>query len=123
MDAPYVAPHSLNVISKGNKLNKWKTSFFVCFAAFLVTAALLIYNTIDRGVSYTYLEQSYNEQQQANKVLGNLIVKGGQHYTQKDFLYLLRLEYPNELIVEEGNKIKMGWNTFVFKNNKLDAAQ
>ena len=104
-------------------MNKWKVSFFICFAAFLAAAALLLYKTIDSGISYTYLEQSYNEQQQANKVLGNLVVKGGQQYAQKDFLHLLRLEYPDELIVEDGNKIKIGWNTFVFENNKLEAAQ
>jgi len=103
-------------------LSKWKISFFVCLIIFAATFVLLIYNTIDLGVSYTYLEQSYDEQLQANKVLGNLIVKGSQQYTQKDFLHLLRLEYPDEFIVEEGNKIKMGWNVFTFKNNKLEAA-
>ena len=104
-------------------MNKWKISFFICLAAFLTVAVLLIYNTIDLGVSYTYLEQSHNEQLQANKVLGNLIVKGGSQYTQKDFLHLLRLEHPDEFIVEESNKIKMGWNVFVFKDNKLISAQ
>jgi hypothetical protein len=46
-------------------------------------------------------------------------VKGGQEYGQKDFLHLLRLTYPKEFIVEEGNKIIMGSNTFVFENDKL----
>jgi hypothetical protein len=103
----------------GHNLNKWKISFFVCLVAFIATCVLLIYNTIDLGVSYTYLEQSYDEKSQANEVLGNLIVKGGKEYSQQDFLYLLRKEYPKELIVEDGNIIKIGWNMFVFKDGKL----
>ena len=102
-----------------HNLNKWKVSFFVCLIAFSATCVLLIYNTIDVGISYTYLEQSNDEILHANKVLGNLIVKGGKEYSQKDFLYILRQEYPKELIVEEGNKIIMGWNVFVFRDDKL----
>lgn len=98
-------------------------AFFVCLAVFVGTSVSLIYNTIDLGVSYAYLEQTYDEQLQANKVLSNLIVRGGQQYTQKDFLHLLRLEYPDEFIVEQGNKITMGWNVFIFNNDKLEVVQ
>ena len=100
-------------------MNKWKAAFFATLTLLITSITLLGYATLDTGISYTYLEASYNEQVQANQVLGNLIVKGGQEYGQKDFLHLLRLTYPKEFIVEEGNKIIMGSNTFVFENDKL----
>ena len=104
-------------------MNKWKAAFFATLALLLTSITLLGYATLDTGISYTYLEVSYNEQVQANQVLGNLIVKGGQEYSQKDFLHLLRLNYPKEFIVEEGNKIIMGSNTFAFENDKLAYAR
>ena len=100
-------------------MNKWKISFFVCLFLLVISSTILIYNTIDLGISYTYLEVSYDDQIEANKVLGNLIVQGGKEYTQKDLLHLLRLEYPDAFIVEEEQKILMGPNSFEFENNKL----
>jgi len=100
-------------------LNKWKLAFFVCLTLLIISSTVFIYNTIDLGISYTYLEVSYDDQVEANKVLGNLILRGGEDYTQKDFLHLLRLEYPEEFIVEENQKILMGSNSFEFEHNKL----
>jgi len=77
----------------------------------------------DQAISYSYLDTSYEDQVKSNAVLGNLIVKGSKSYNQKDFLFLLRQAYPNEFIVEEGNKITMGFNVFEFENNQLVKAQ
>ncbi len=104
-------------------MNKWKVSFFVCFGSLVVVILLSAYLLIDQGVSYGYLNSSYEEKTNANSVLGNLIVKGSKSYNQKDFLFLLRQAYPKEFIVEEGNKISMGFNVFEFENNQLVKAQ
>ncbi|MHB8131666.1 MAG: Imm58 family immunity protein [Mobilitalea sp.] len=100
-------------------MNKWKIAFFCCLVLFIASSAFFIYSVIDQGVSYTYLKVSYDEQVEANKVLGNLIVKGGQKYSQKDILYLLRQEYPKAFIVEEKNTISIGANKFEFEKDRL----
>jgi len=100
-------------------VNKWKVAFFFSFILFLISSFLLVFLALDNGTSYTYLKVSLDEQVSSNKVLGNLIVKGGQEYTQKDLLHLLRLEYPKEFIVEEGDIIKMNANSFEFHQGKL----
>jgi len=89
----------------------------------MASLLLSLFLLIDNGTSYTYLQTSYEEQVAANKVLGKLIVKAGSGYTQKDILYLLRQEYPDELIVEENGKIVMGPNSFEFKNGQLIKAK
>jgi hypothetical protein len=103
----------------GSIVNKWKIAFFTSLIVSIFTVVFALLVVLDNGISYTYLEVSYNDQLKANEVLGNIIVRGGEQYTQSDFLHLLRQAYPDELIVEEGNSIKMGFNTFEFKDNKL----
>ena len=100
-------------------MNKWKVAFFFSFFLFLTSSILLVFLALDNGTSYTYLQISLDDQVNSNKVLGNLIVQGGQEYTQKDLLHLLRLEYPKEFIVEDGNIIKMNSNSFEFHKDKL----
>ena len=104
-------------------MNKWKVAFFLSLPITLVVALFALFVLIDNGTSYTYLEVSYNDELQANKVLGNLIVKGAQDYNQQDFLHLLRQEYPDAFIVEERDLIKLGPNRFEFTNNKLSKAR
>lgn len=104
-------------------MNKWKVSFFICLALWVVTCVGAFYVLFDQAVSYSYLNTSYEDRVKANSVLGNLIVKGSSSYSQTDFLFLLRQAYPKELIVEEGNTISMGFNVFEFENNKLVKAQ
>jgi len=105
------------------KMNKWKWAFFVCLSVLVLSGLFFIYSAIDQGVSYTYLEVSYDYQVAANKVLGNLIVQGGKEYSQKDFLHLLRQAYPKEFIVEKENMIIMGHNQFKFENDRLVSAK
>lgn len=78
-----------------------------------------VFGTLDEGISYTYLKVSYDDQVKANEVLGKLIVKGGQNYSQKDILHILRQEYPEGFIVEEGSTISMGQNYFEFDHDRL----
>lgn len=104
-------------------MNKWKVSFFVCLGLWAVTLLGSAYVLFYQAISYSYLSTSYKDKVEANSVLGNLIVKGGKSYNQKDFLFLLRQEYPKEFIVEEGNKISMGFNVFEFENNQLVKAR
>lgn len=100
-------------------MNRWKVLFFLCLPLLCITSLVTLFLLLDNGTAYTYLEVSYIDQLQANEVLGNLVVKGGQEYTQKDFLHLLRQEYPSEFIVEEGDIVKMGASSFEFQNNRL----
>jgi len=100
-------------------MNKWKIAFFCCLVLFIASIVFFIYSIIDQGISYTYLKVSYDEQVEANKVLGNLVVRGGQKYSQKDILYLLRQEYPKAFIVEEKNTIRIGSNEFEFEKDRL----
>ncbi len=104
-------------------MNKWKIAFFVCIPITILSLLFSIYVLVDNGVSYAYLEVSYNDQLRANEVLGNLVVRGGREYTQKYFLHLLRQAYPEELIVEDGAAIQMGSNVFDFHNNTLIKAR
>ena len=104
-------------------MNKWKIAFFVCLPLTVLSLLFSFYVVIDNGVSYTYLEVSYNDQVRANEVLGDLIVRGGQQYSQKDFLHLLRQAYPEGFIVEEGAVIKMASNVFEFQDDKLIKAR
>jgi hypothetical protein len=104
-------------------MKNWKISFFVCLAVWVLTLFAAFYILLDQAISYSYLSTSYQDKVKANSVLGNLIVKGSKSYNQKDFLFLLRQAYPNEFIVEEGNKISMGFNVFEFENNQLVKAE
>jgi len=100
-------------------MNKWKIAFFLSLLPLILSGLFSLFLLLDKGTAYTYLEVSYHDQVEANKVLGNLIIQGAQQYSQNDFLHLLRQEYPDAFIVEEGNAIKMGTNVFEFQNNKL----
>ena len=100
-------------------MNKWKLAFFLSLPLLILSVLFSLYLLVDNGTAYTYLEVSYNDQVQANEVLGNLIIQGGQQYNQKDLLHLLRQQYPDAFIVEESSSIKMGSNIFEFENGKL----
>jgi hypothetical protein len=52
-------------------------------------------------------------------LLGALLVKGGQQYTKKDVLYILRQLNKDAFIVEEENLINIDDVKFIFINGKL----
>jgi hypothetical protein len=104
-------------------MNKWKSAFFVSLALLVVVSCGLLYAVIDQGVSLTYMQVSYDDQVQANTVLGDLVVMGGQEYSQKDLVHLLRQEYPDAFIVEDGETISIGSNSFYFSHDRLESAR
>ena len=104
-------------------MNKWKVSFFVCLGVLVAILLGSAYVLVDQAISYDHLNTSYKDKVEANAILGSLLVTNSESYTQKDFLFLLRQAYSKELIVEEGNKISMGFNVFEFENNQLVKAQ
>ena len=106
-------------IQRMQQMNKWKVAFFVMLTTLILSNGFWVCSAIDSGISYTYQQASLDDIGEANKFLGELIVKGGKEYNQKDILHLIRQSYPNAFIVEEDNLIKINYVTFEFKNNKL----
>jgi len=58
-------------------MNKWKIAFFLSLTLLILSALFSLLLLLDNGTAYTYLEVSFHDQVEANKVLGNLIVQGG----------------------------------------------
>lgn len=100
-------------------MNKWKVAFFACLVFLFVSNITLLYGILDQGVTLTYMQDSCDSVSRGNEVLGNIIVKRGQEYTQADILHLLRQEYPDAFIVEKGERISMHDVSFCFENNRL----
>jgi hypothetical protein len=100
-------------------MNKWKLSFFITLIALVITNSFWLYKAIDAGVTYTYQQVSLDEKSKAVKLLGALLVKGGQQYTKKDVLYILRQLNKDAFIVEEENLINIDDVKFIFINGKL----
>lgn len=100
-------------------MNKWKISFFVTLALLLASNICWLYSAIDAGVTYTYQQVSLDDLSDAHKFLGELVVKGGKEYSQKDILHMVRQSYPNAFIVEKGNKIMVNKVSFIFEDGKL----
>jgi hypothetical protein len=104
-------------------MKKWKAGFLGALALLVVSNLFWVYVFIDQAVSYSYLQESMADKENSISVMGELLVEAGKDYGQKDVLHLLRLKYPDDFIVEEGDKIIMGNVFFLFKNDKLAAVQ
>jgi len=100
-------------------MNKWKVSFFATLTLLVGSNLFWLYTAIDAGVTYTYQQVSLDDLSDAHSFLGELVVKGGKEYSQKDILHLVRQSYPNAFIVEEDNKIMVNKVTFTFEGGKL----
>lgn len=100
-------------------MKKWKWSFFITLALLVATNIFWLYSAIDAGVTYTYQQVSLDDKSKAVKILGELIVKGGQKYTKKDILHILRQANKEAFIVEQENLINVEGVQFIFKNGKL----
>lgn len=98
---------------------KWKISFFITLTLLIFSNLFWLYSAIDAGVTYTYQQVSLDDLSDAHSFLGELVVKGGKEYSQKDILHLVRQSYPNAFIVEEGNEIIVNNVTFTFEGGKL----
>lgn len=104
-------------------MNKWKLAFLILVPLLILSNLFFAYALFDTAVSYSYLTDSFERQSEANEQLGNLIILGSEEYSQKDFLHLLRQANPEAFIVEEGQKISIGQNAFLFENDKLMGVQ
>jgi len=102
-------------------MNKWKVSFFVALLLLVLSNIFWIFSSIDAGITYTYQQVSHDDLREAHKFLGELVVKKGKEYSQKDILHLVRQADKDAFIVEENNKIMVNGITFVFERNKLSA--
>ena len=100
-------------------MKTWKLSFFITLLALLVTNAIWLYTAIDAGVTYTYKQVSLDDKTKAVELFGGLIVKGGQQYTKKDIIYIIRLANKDAFIVEEESLINVEGVKFIFSNGKL----
>lgn len=100
-------------------MNKWKVSFFVAVAVLIATNIFWLYSAIDAGVTYTYQQVSLDEKSKAVGMLGALVVEGGQQYTKKDILHILRQVNKDAFIVEEENLIDVDGVKFFFAKGKL----
>jgi hypothetical protein len=101
------------------RMNNWKASFFVTLTLLVGSNLFWLYSAIDAGITYTYQQVSLDDLNDAHSFLGDLVVKGGKDYSQKDILHLVRQSYPNAFIVEDGNKIIVNNVTFTFEGGKL----
>jgi hypothetical protein len=104
-------------------MNQWKVAFFISSALLLATNAFWLYSAIDAGVTYTYQQVSLEEKSKAVEKLGALVVKGGQQYTKKDLLHILRQLNRDAFIVEEEDLIDVEGVKFIFVNGKLAEVQ
>ena len=100
-------------------MNKWKISFFVALVLLIATNCFWAYSALDVGITYTYQQVSLDEKSKAVEMLGSLVVKGGQQYTKKDVLHVLRQLNKSAFIVEEENQINVEGVKFIFVNGKL----
>lgn len=100
-------------------MNRWKTAFWLAAAVLVVSNLFWLYIALDAGISQTYLEASYDEQQKASADLGSLVVKGATKYSRKDVLHMLRRAKPSAFIVEEGDKIIFEGIVFRFESDRL----
>jgi hypothetical protein len=100
-------------------MNKWKVSFFVALGLLVATNIWWLYSAMDAGVTYTYQQVTLDEKSKAVEMLGTLVVKGGQQYTKKDVLHILRQMNKDAFIVEDESQIDVEGIKFIFKNGKL----
>lgn len=100
-------------------MNKWKISFLAALVLLIATNCLWAYSALDAGITHTYQQVSLDEKSKAVEMLGLLVVKGGQHYTKKDVLHVLRQLNKSAFIVEEENQIDVEGVKFFFLNGKL----
>ena len=78
-----------------------------------------LFTVIDSGITVSYQQTSLENLGDAHSFLGELVVKGGQDYSQKDVLNLVWQSYPDAFIVEKGNEIMVNGITFSFESGKL----
>jgi len=80
----------------------------------LIIISYLIFMGIEQGVSFTYMSQGYKETIDDLEILGQIFPKS---YSKKDITYILRIHYPNELIIEDSMSIRIKGLRFDFNDD------
>ena len=104
-------------------MNRWKVAFFVAILVLVLSNIFWVFSVLDQSISYTYLQDSYNEKSRSVSNLGNLIVQGSDQYSKEDLLHLLRQSKPDAFIVDEGDTIIFEQIKFEFSDGKLVEVQ
>ncbi len=100
-------------------MNKWKIAFFVATLVAITSNMYWFMQVVDGANSYSYLNDSYEEETRRFKALGKLMVKGSADYSQADLLHLLRRAHTDAFIVEEQDKVFFEGIEFMFVGNEL----
>ena len=88
------------------------------FHAVGVKRLFWLFKVIHSGITVSYQQTSLENLATLTASWG-LVVKGGQDYSQKDFLHLVRQSCPDAFIFEKGNEIMVNGITFSFESGKL----
>jgi len=104
-------------------VKNWKTAFFVCLVALVISNGYLSFQLLDEGITNTYKSETMEKQDEALRLLGEIIVEEGKTYTQKDILFLLRQKYEDGFIVEDSNSVSYQGIKFLFENDSLVSIQ
>lgn len=104
-------------------MKNWKTAFFVCLVALVISNGYLSFQLLDEGITNTYKSETMEKQDEALRLLGEIIVEEGKTYTQKDILFLLRQKYEDGFIVEDSNSVSYQGIKFLFENDSLVSIQ
>ena len=100
-------------------MNWWKVGFFSTIFVCVLTNIYWVYSLIDIGISYGYLQDSYDERSRNVSDLGKLIVDNSTQYSKQDILHLLRQSKPDAFIIDEGDTIVFEGIHFNFSEGKL----
>ena len=98
-------------------MNHWKIFGISWFLISLVIISYLIFMGLEQGVSFTYMSQGCKQTVDDFKILAQIFPKS---FSKKDIIYILRKQYPDELIVEDSMSVQIKGLRFDFNNdNKL----
>lgn len=100
-------------------MNKWKIAFFVAILVAVASNGYWFMRVVDSAISYSYLNDSYEDEASRFDALGKLVVLGSTEYSQADILHLLRQTDVEAFIVEEIDKIAFEGIEFVFVDDRL----
>jgi hypothetical protein len=95
-------------------MNNWKIFGISWLLVSLLIISYLVSNCLDQGISFTYMSQGYKNTIDDLEILGQIFPNW---YSKKDITYILRNQYPNELIVEDSMSVRIKGLRFDFNDN------
>ena len=99
-------------------MNKWKISFWVCFATLIFVSVSMLYLIIDQGVSLTYIKEGYSDTEEDLSSLTKIINETDLSKEQIRASLTGRKDF--ELLDFKSDSVSLNRITLSFKNNKLD---